>query len=90
MNGTINSLEVDGKVYGQFHRETAPVVDKEQDWCWLSKRDLKVETEAFLCAPQGQPLRTNYVKYHNDKTSESPLCRMCGKRGESVHHIASE
>ena len=77
-------------MYGQFHRETDPLVDKEQNWCWLSKSDLKVETEALLCAAQEQALRTNYVKYHIDKTAESPMCRMCGKRGESVQHIVSE
>ena len=77
-------------MYGQFHRETDPLVDKEQNWCWLSKSDLKIETEALLCAAQEQALRTNYVKYHIDKTAESPMCRMCGKRGESVQHIVSE
>ena len=29
------------------------------------------------------------MKYHIDKTSESPLCRLCGKKGESVQHITS-
>ena len=29
------------------------------------------------------------MKYHIDKTSECPLCRMCGKKGESVQHITS-
>ena len=35
-------------------------------------------------------LRTNYVKYHIDKTVESPLCRLCGEKGESVNHIVCE
>ena len=29
------------------------------------------------------------MKYHIDKSSESPLCRLCGKKGESVQHITS-
>ena len=29
------------------------------------------------------------MKYHIDRTSESPLCRLCGKRGESVQHLVS-
>ena len=29
------------------------------------------------------------MKYHIDKTSESPLCRLRGKKGESVQHITS-
>ena len=29
------------------------------------------------------------MKYHINKTSESPLCRLCGKKGESVEDITS-
>ena len=43
----------------------------------------------YLCRPE-QALRTNYVKYHIDKTVESPLCRLCSKKGESVSHIVCE
>ena len=49
--------------------------------------DLKVQTEATICAAQEQALRTNYTK---KKTSENPLCRMCGERGETVQHIICE
>ena len=40
---------------------------------------MKIGTEALLCAAQEQAIRTNYVKHHIGKTSESPLCRLCGK-----------
>ena len=43
----------------------------------------------MLCAAQEQAIRTKYMKYHIDKTGESPMCRMCGKKGESVQHITS-
>ena len=62
-------------------------VDKDKTWQWLSKCDLKIGTEALLRAAQEQAIRTNYVKHHIDKTSESPLCRLCGKKGESVQHL---
>ena len=52
--------------------------------------DLKPETEALIIAAQDQSLRTNYVKFHIDKTTDSPLCRMCKEKGESVMHILSE
>ena len=43
-----------------------------------------------MCAAQEQAIRTNYIKHHIDKSIDSPLCRMCGKRIESVQHIVSE
>ena len=60
-------------MYGQFVREIPENVDKDKTWQWLSKCDLKIETEALPCAAQEQASRTNYVKYYIDKTSESPL-----------------
>ena len=34
--------------------------------------DLKVQTEATVCAAQGQALRTNYTKSKIEKTSANP------------------
>ena len=62
----------------------------EESWSWLRKGDLKIQTEALIWAGQEQALRTNYVKYHIDKTVESPLCRLCDEKGESVSHIVCE
>ena len=77
------------RMHGQFVREVPEKADKNKTWQWLSRSDLKISTEALLCAAQEQAIRTNYVKYHIDRTSESPLCRLCGKRGESVQHLVS-
>ena len=71
-------------MHEQFIRETVEKVDKEKSSQWLSRGDLKVGTEALLCAAQEQAIRTNHIKYHIDKTSDSPMCRLCGKKGESV------
>ena len=73
----------------QFIRKTMKKADKEKTWQWLSRGDLKVGTEAWLCAAQEQAITTNYMKHHIDKTSEGHLFRQCGKKGESVQHIAS-
>ena len=54
---------------------------------WLSKCDLKIATESLLCAAQEEVIRTDYVKHYIDKTSEGPLCRLCGKKCESVQHL---
>ena len=71
---------------GQFVREMPDKVDKSKTWQWLSKSDLKIGTEALLCGVQEQAIRANYIKRNIHKTSESPLCRLCGKKGESVQH----
>jgi hypothetical protein len=77
-------------MYGQFVREMSEKVDQDKTWQWLAKGDLKVGTEALLCAAQEQAIRTNYVKHHIDKSNDSPLCRLCGKRGETIQHIMCE
>ena len=55
-------------------------IDNDRTWQWLSKRDLDIGTEALLCAAQEQATRRNYVKHHINKTSESPVFRLCGKK----------
>ena len=51
---------------------------------------MKVETEAMFFATQEQAIRTNYVKHKIEKTAQSTLCRMCGKKSETVSHTVSE
>ena len=77
------------RMHGQFIREMMEKADKEKTWQWLSRSDLKVVREVILCSAQKQAIRRNHMKCHIDKTSQSPLCRLCGKRGESVQHITS-
>ena len=59
-------------MHGQFSKEIPENVDKERSWYWLSRGDVKVETEALLCAAQEQKLITNYIKHHIDKSIDSP------------------
>ena len=51
------------KIHGQFVKEMPEKVDKDRTWQWLSKSDLKIGTEALLCAAQEQAISTNYVKH---------------------------
>ena len=46
-------------------------VDWEEIWQWLWNGDLERCTEALICSAQEQALRTNYIKFYIDKTSES-------------------
>ena len=75
-------------MHGQFIREIPMKVDKDRTWQWLCKSNSKIGTEALLC-PGRTDIRSNYVKHHIDKTSENPLCRLCGKNGESVQNFVS-
>ena len=50
---------------------------------------MKKETEGLILAAQEQTLRTNSIKHSIDKTSETPLCRLCGDCSETVRHIVS-
>ena len=76
-------------MHGQFARDTEDK-DKNNTWRWLRKSDLKGYTKVLICSGQEQSIRTNYIKYNIDKTSESPLRRMCGTRNETISHIVSE
>ena len=67
-------------MYGEFETEMPETTDEKETWYWLKKDDLKVKTEATLCATQEQAIRTNYVKHKIVKTAQSPLCRMCDKK----------
>ena len=61
----------------------------EESWRWLRNGFFKKETECLILAAQEQTLRTNSIKYSIDKTSETPLCRLCGDAAETVRHIVS-
>ena len=50
---------------------------------------LKKETESLILAAQEQALRTNSFKQSIDKTSETPISRLCGESTETVWHIVS-
>ena len=65
-------------------------VNWDKSWQWIVRGDLKGCTEALICSAQEQALRTNYTKFHIDENAESPLCKMCGERVETISHLISE
>ena len=64
---------VEKKMYGQYAREMVDGVDMKRTWRWLMKRNLKGCTEALICSAQEQALRTNYTKFHIEKTADLPM-----------------
>ena len=75
-------------MHGQFLRETEGVHNQRR-WQWLKAGELKRETESLICAAQEQALITNAIKNSIDHQNESPLCRLCKEKVESVTHIVS-
>ena len=57
-------------LHGQFVRETE-CHNESKKWEWLSKGELKRETESLIHAAQEQAIRTNSVKYGIDKTTQT-------------------
>ena len=78
------------RMYGKYIGDMPVAIDKDQTWGWLKNGDLKACTEALICAARDQALKTNYVTHHIDNTLETPLCWLCGEKGESISYIVSE
>ena len=73
-------------MHGQYRRQIITIADP-YSWEWLKQQDLKKETESLIIAAQDQAVRTNYIKHRVDKTTASPLCRLCRSSSETIDHI---
>ena len=49
----------------------------------------KKETEGMLLLAQEQALRTNSVKVKIDQQPDTPKCRLCGTKEETIIHLVS-
>jgi hypothetical protein len=65
------------------------LISEEDTFLWLSKGDVKVETESAIVAAQDQALHTKYcaTKILNTKTDSK--CRLCQQLDETIYHIIS-
>ena len=61
----------------------------EESWDWLSKGNLKSETESLLIGAQDQALNTNSVRKNIYHQVETDRCGLCGKTVANVTHIVS-
>ena len=60
------------------------LISKEDTFSWLSKGNLKAETESEIVAAQQQALQTKYRATETDSK-----CRLCQQSDETVDHIIS-
>ena len=75
-------------LHGKYLREVEGVADG-RSWQWLRAGYLAKSTEAFLFAAQEQALRTRLRRKTIEGEDIAGECRVCGKVGESVGHLAS-
>ena len=79
------------KKYGQFVKEM-PESDTKKTWEWLRKAELKIQTESLLCVAQEHAFRINDAEHHIGRVNyaQSPPCRMCEEKVETLHHVVCE
>ena len=75
-------------LHGHYFRTCEEKIDTESSYLWMTRGDLKIETEGFLTAAQDQALPVNALKSIYD-TNQSSLCRLCKERTETVEHLIS-
>jgi lipopolysaccharide export LptBFGC system permease protein LptF len=75
-------------MHGQYIRSIDKHLISEEDmFLWLSKGDLKVETESEIVAAQNQALQTKYHATKILQTEKDSKCRLCHQFEETVDHI---
>jgi len=65
------------------------LISEEVTFLWLSKGDLKAETESGIVAAQDQALQTKYYATKILNTEKDRKCRLCQQFDETIDHIIS-
>jgi len=77
-------------IHGQYIRNIdRQLISEEDTFLWLSKGDLKAETESEIVAAQDQALQTKYYATKILNTERDSKCRLCQQFDETVDHIIS-
>ena len=75
-------------MHGQYIRNIDRQLNSEEDtFLWLSKGDLKAETESEIVAAQDHALETKYYATKILNTETESKCRLCQKFDETIDHI---
>ena len=75
---------MNGQYLGNMDRQ---LISEEDTFLWLTKGDLKAETENEMLAAQDQALNTKYCATKILKTETDSKCRLCQKFDETIDHI---
>ena len=77
-------------MYRQYIRNIdRQLISEEDTFLWLSKGDLKAETESKILAAQDQALNTKYYATKILNTETDRKCRLCQQFDETIDHIIS-
>jgi hypothetical protein len=77
-------------MHGQYIRSIDKhLISEEDTFLWLSKGELKAETESEIVAAQDQALQTKDHATKILQTEEDSKCRLCHQFEETVDHIMS-
>jgi len=75
---------------GQYIRNIdGQLISEEDTFLWLSKGDLKAETESEIIAAQDQALQTKYYATKVLNTETDSKCRLCQQFDETIYHKIS-
>jgi len=77
-------------MHGKYIRNIdRQLISEEDTFLWLSKGDLKAETENEIVAAQDQALKTKYYATKILNTETESKCRLCQQFDETIDHIIS-
>jgi hypothetical protein len=77
-------------MHGQYIRSIdKQLISEEDTFLWLSKGDLKAETESEIVTAQDQALQTKYHATKILQTETDTKCRLCHQFEEAVDRIMS-
>jgi hypothetical protein len=77
-------------MHGQYIRKMdRKIISEEDAFLWLSKGDLKAETESEIVAAQDQALHTKYYATKILNTQTDSKCRLGQQFDETIDHIIS-
>jgi hypothetical protein len=75
-------------MHGQYIRSIdRQLISEEGTFLWLTKGDLKAETESEIVAAQDQALQTKYYATKILNTETDSKCRLCHRFDETIDHI---
>ena len=76
-------------VYNNIKNTDRWLISEDDTFFWLSKGDLKAETESEIVAAQTQALQTKYYTTKILSTETDSKCRLCQQFDETTDHIIS-